>query len=97
MNPVSLKAIGEAFGVEIEKPLKPVTDQWIKAGLLEKKDDLFIPTVAGQFWYVTMAQLLTEALTGVLSKGSVRTEDLIEQSVYSPNQGQAWLDGVPRK
>lgn len=44
-----------------------------------------------------MAQLLTEALTGVLSKGSVRTEDLIEQSVYSPNQGQAWLDGVPRK
>ncbi len=96
-GPFSLKAIGEAFGVEIEKPLKPVTDQWIKAGLLEKKDDLFIPTVAGQFWYITMAQLLTEALTGVLSKGAVRTEDLIEQSVYSPNQGQAWLDGVPRK
>lgn len=96
-GPFSLKAIGEAFGAEIEKPLKPVTDQWIRAGLLEKKDDLFIPTVAGQFWYVTMAQLLTEALTGVLSKGSVRTEDLIEQSVYSPNQGQAWLDGVPRK
>ena len=67
-GPFNLKEIGDNFSVDIEKPLKPVMDQWIKAGLLEKSGEVYSPTVAGQFWYVTMAQLATEALTMAIAK-----------------------------
>ena len=39
-GPFNLKEIGDNFSVDIEKPLKPVMDQWIKAGLLEKSGEV---------------------------------------------------------
>lgn len=96
-GPFNLREIGDNFGVDIVKPLKPVTDQWIKAGLLTESHDVFTPTVAGQFWYVTMAQLLTEALTMAVSKANDFKADPITQSVYSPNQAQAWLHNINKR
>lgn len=93
-GPFNLREIGDAFGTELEKPVLPVLDQWMRAGLLEKKVDLYVPTIAGQFWYVTMAQLLTEALTSAISKDVSKKNDPIVQSVYSPNQAEAWLKGI---
>ena len=37
-GPFNLKEIGDNFSVDIEKPLKPVMDQWIKAGLLKSRE-----------------------------------------------------------
>lgn len=96
-GPFNLREIGGNFNVDIEKPLSPVMDQWIKAGLLEKSEDLYSPTVAGQFWYVTMAQLATEALTMVISKDDSFKADPITQSVYSPNQAEAWLKTINKR
>lgn len=96
-GPFNLREIGDNFNVDIEKPLKPVMDQWIKAGLLEKSGDIYRPTVAGQFWYVTMAQLATEALTLAISKDDSFKADPITQSVYSPNQAEAWLKTINKR
>ena len=96
-GPFNLKEIGDNFNVDIEKPLKPVMDQWIKAGLLEKTGDVYSPTVAGQFWYVTMAQLATEALTMAISKDDSFKADPITQSVYSPNQAETWLKTINKR
>jgi len=35
-----------------------VINQWIDAGLLRHVDDWLVQTVAGQYWHVTLAQLL---------------------------------------
>lgn len=96
-GPFNLKEIGDNFSVDIEKPLKPVMDQWIKAGLLEKSGEVYSPTVAGQFWYVTMAQLATEALTMAIAKEDSFKADPITQSVYSPNQAEAWLKTINKR
>ncbi len=82
-GPFNLKEIGDNFSVDIEKPLKPVMDQWIKAGLLEKSGEVYSPTVAGQFWYVT--------------KEDSFKADPITQSVYSPNQAEAWLKTINKR
>lgn len=40
--------------------VKPLLDQWEGAGLLEKQDSFYSLTLAGQFWYVNLNQLLIE-------------------------------------
>lgn len=59
----NLKEIGEAYQVNIEEPASVVINQWIKAGLLTRNGDELVPTTAGRFWHVTMAQFLVESLS----------------------------------
>lgn len=59
---VHLGRIGKAFDVDVEGLTRELTDQWIDAGLLERIDGWLVQTVAGQFWHVTLSQLLLEYL-----------------------------------
>lgn len=64
---VNLAAIGREFGAGIEAAAAPVVNQWIEAGLLERRGEWLRQSVAGQFWHVTLAQLLTDWLRRRLS------------------------------
>ena len=59
---VNFKKLGEQFNTPIFEIVEPVTNQWIDAGLLIQNGDWFHQTVAGQFWHVTMAQMLLDCL-----------------------------------
>lgn len=69
---INLAAIGRQFGLDLEAMAAPVIDQWIEAGLLFGRGEWLLQTVAGQFWHVTLAQLLInfirEQRAGVLPK-----------------------------
>ncbi|MCD8340310.1 MAG: heme anaerobic degradation radical SAM methyltransferase ChuW/HutW [Burkholderiales bacterium] len=97
-GPFNLNKIGEVFHVPIARLVKPVTDQWVKAGLLIKDEDTFHPTVAGQFWYVTMAQFLVDYLTPKLPSDQSADENMI-QSISMPIQNDSrWklFNGAPK-
>ncbi len=51
---------GLAAQGELRALVSPLLDQWREAGLLEPCGQSFILTVAGQFWYVNLTQLLIE-------------------------------------
>lgn len=61
---INLKAIGRQFGgLPLEDLAKVVLSQWCEAGLLVKRGDWYYQTVAGQYWHVTLAQLLMDFLS----------------------------------
>lgn len=55
---INLARIEKAFGVPVVKLTEDVINQWVEAGLLTRVGDWLVQTVAGQFWHVTLAQLL---------------------------------------
>ncbi|MDO5532244.1 heme anaerobic degradation radical SAM methyltransferase ChuW/HutW [Sutterella sp.] len=56
---INLKRISRAFGdVDLEGMAAPILTQWCEAGMLVKRGDWYLQTVAGQYWHVTLAQLL---------------------------------------
>lgn len=57
---VNLRAIGRTFGTDLEALARPVVEQWIGAGLLVRSGEWLRQTTAGEFWHVTMAQLLMD-------------------------------------
>ena len=62
-GPFNLKEIGGAFGKDVDGAAASLLNQWIGAGLLEKSQDTYCPTVAGMFWHVTMAQFLVNVIS----------------------------------
>ncbi len=65
---INLERIGTTFGLPLAENLSPLYDQWVRAGLLEKKGDWFVLTTAGQFWQVNLAQLTINYLLQTLLK-----------------------------
>ena len=65
---INLGHIGTAFDLPIAQTLAPLFDQWTQAGLLEKKENWFVLTTAGQFWQVNLAQLTINYLFHTLLK-----------------------------
>ena len=59
---VNLRQIGRQFSLDIEGLSADVFAQWEAAGLLRKVGDWYVQTLAGQFWHVTMSQLLMNVL-----------------------------------
>lgn len=59
---INLAAIGRSAGLDLEGMAKPVLDQWAEAGLVRRRGEWLHQTVAGQFWHVTLAQLLIDFL-----------------------------------
>ena len=55
---INLSRIEKRFGVPVRALSEDVINQWIDAGLLRRVDDWLVQTVAGQYWHVTLAQLL---------------------------------------
>ena len=64
----NLAAIGREYGKPVDDITRPVTDQWIEAGLLVRTGEWLVQTVAGQYWHVTLAQLLIDFLSQHLAK-----------------------------
>lgn len=65
---VNLQDIGRRFDVPLENIASPVVDQWVRSGLLAQTGSWFVQTVAGQFWHVTLAQLLIDWVGNKLSE-----------------------------
>ncbi len=57
------------YGVEIRSALRPLLEQWNRAGLVELQGDVTVLTLAGQFWQVNLSQLLQEFLKHTLEVG----------------------------
>ncbi len=97
-GPFNLKAIGDIFGQPIDDLLRTVTDQWIRAGLLHKENDTYYPTVAGQFWYVTMAQFLVDSLTPKLPSSEEADSNMIRRIASPIESSFKWkmFNGAPK-
>ena len=63
---ISLSQIGREFGLSLEAMAAPIMNQWVDAGLLTKRGEWYLQTVAGQYWHVTLAQLLISWLEPML-------------------------------
>lgn len=83
-GPFSLKRIGDAFGVDVDRLAKTLLGQWVRAGLLEQSGDVYVPTTAGMFWHVTLAQFLVSSLTKKLSKDASGLPPQAFESVFRP-------------
>ncbi len=55
---INLANIEKEFGTPVVALTKDLIEQWVEAGLLNRVGDWLVQTVAGQFWHVTLAQLL---------------------------------------
>lgn len=65
---INLPRISERFGVDVDALTREVTSQWEEAGLVTRTGDWLVQTVAGQFWHVTLAQLLVDLIGKALRK-----------------------------
>lgn len=65
---INLPCISERFGVDVDALTREVTSQWEEAGLVTRTGDWLVQTVAGQFWHVTLAQLLVDLIGKALRK-----------------------------
>ena len=59
---VNLKQIGQRFALDVDSLSADVFKPWESAGLVRKVGDWHVQTLAGQFWHVTMSQLLMNVL-----------------------------------
>lgn len=67
---VNLSRIGRTFAVDLESLTREVIEQWIEAGLLIRKGDWLVQTIAGQYWHVTLSQLLLDLIGRNLAPAS---------------------------
>lgn len=65
---INLHDIGRRYGIDLADLVGDVMTQWQEAGLHEAAGDWYVQTVAGQFWHVTMAQLLVNVLNHRLAR-----------------------------
>lgn len=63
---INLKRIGALHHTPVDVIARPLVTQWEEAGLLTRSGDWLHQTIAGQYWHVTMAQLLVTYLQAVL-------------------------------
>lgn len=63
---INLKRIGALYHTPVDVIARPLVTQWEEAGLLTRSGDWLHQTIAGQYWHVTMAQLLVTYLQAVL-------------------------------
>ena len=69
---VELSALEQAHGLEIRAALKPLLEQWERAGLVEMRGDVLVLTLAGQFWQVNLSHLMQDFLKHVLESSTDR-------------------------
>ncbi len=67
---INMQALGRHFDLPLAELSKDVFDQWTEAGLLTPQGPWHVQTVAGQFWHVTMSQLLMNVLWFRLKHGN---------------------------
>lgn len=72
LGEINLARLAKQFNQPIDQIANDVIDQWIAAGLLQRVDDWLVQTIAGQFWHVTMAQLLVDIIVERLPGAKVK-------------------------
>ena len=60
--------IESAFALSLGRLLRPLFDQWERAGLVAKRGESYLLTLAGQFWQVNLSQLMMEYYAAELRK-----------------------------
>ena len=68
LGAINLKRLAAEFKQPVDTVANDVIEQWISAGLLTRCGDWLLQTVAGQFWHVTLAQLLVDIIAKRLPK-----------------------------
>ena len=59
---INMPRLSDRFALPLDELSRDVFEQWTKAGLINPVGDWMVQTIAGQFWHVTMAQLLINVL-----------------------------------
>ena len=85
---IDLTEIARRFNVPVDKLSEPVVNQWVEAGLLVPVGNGFVQTVAGQYWHVTLAQLLVNWLTQRLMPSETRTGHSVHPHSMMPGRGE---------
>lgn len=67
---INMARLAKHFALPLDTLADPLLSQWVEAGLLTRQGDWFHQTIAGQYWHVTMAQLLVTFLEGQLKKAA---------------------------
>ena len=80
---INLARIEKQFGVPVRASTEDVIAQWIDAGLLHRVDDWLVQTIAGQYWHVTLAQLLIGLVGMRLGAGAVNERPAGNATVFS--------------
>lgn len=65
---INPSALSEQFHLPIQELTQDVFEQWTRAGLIAPQGDWMVQSVAGQFWHVTMSQLLINVLKQRLAR-----------------------------
>lgn len=65
---INLKRIAAQFCEPVDEIACEVISQWVEAGLLTRVGDWLVQTLAGQYWHVTLAQLLVDLISKQLDK-----------------------------
>lgn len=69
---MDMASLERCHGVEIRSALRPLLEQWSRAGLVELRGDVVVLTLAGQFWQVNLSQLMQDFLKHALDNGTNR-------------------------
>lgn len=72
---VNLARLAQRFHQPVDEVSRDVVDQWVDAGLLNRQGDWLVQTIAGQFWHVTLAQLLVDLLSHRLPDAQIELPD----------------------
>ena len=72
LGAINLPRIAKEFKQPVDTVAEDVIAQWIDAGLLVREGDWLIQTVAGQFWHVTLAQLLVDLIASRLPDAQIQ-------------------------
>lgn len=59
---VDFAELEKMYDVRVQQVLKPVLEQWQRAGLAEMRGAVMLLTIAGQFWQVNLSHLLQDYL-----------------------------------
>lgn len=80
---INLAHIEKQFGLPVRALTEDVIAQWIDAGLMHRVDDWLVQTIAGQYWHVTLAQLLIGLVGMRLGAGAVHERPAGNAAVFS--------------
>lgn len=72
LGAINLKCLATEFRQPVDTVANDVIEQWISAGLLTRYGDWLLQTVAGQFWHVTLAQLLVDIIAKRLPDAQIK-------------------------
>lgn len=72
LGAINLKRLAAEFKQPVDTVANDVIEQWISAGLLTRCGDWLLQTVAGQFWHVTLAQLLVDLIAKRLPDAQIK-------------------------